>query len=317
MKKLLALLFLLVASSSVSAQSLGSDGYWYFAGYAEPYTRTLVSSPGYYSRGCYYPGSSYYSYSIYYAAPVAKVPVYTPSWKEEIVKYAAQRDDHATYLLALKALGINGQQYQFQQGYGYSYNYGVNATTPYGYSYNSIAQLYGDVNLNQLYQQSAQLTAGAQTLASDANNGFQQLVSQQGTNQVRVLEILARGQAGAQVLRALNPNTVSQSTTVFGSAPNGSNLPGPGKDQFPDKDKEQKFLAFQQVVGERCASCHSGDSKKGGFDVSGYMGFTQAQKERVISTLTTNDPTRAMPRSPNGSVGVRLTEAEINLFRIH
>jgi mono/diheme cytochrome c family protein len=317
MKKVLGLVLLLLLASSASAQTLGSDGYYYFAGYAEPYTRTLVTTPGYYQGRCYYPGSSYYSYSVYvapYAAPI-KAPSYTPYWKEEIVKYAAQRDDHATYLLALKALGVQGQLYQFQQGYGYGYqnSYGVNASTPYGYSYQTIAALYGDTNMNQLYQQSAQLTAGAQSLASDANSGFQQIVAQTGANQARVAEILAKGQAGAQVLKALSPNTLQQTTTVFGSTPgNGGQKPPAG-----DTDKEQKFLAFQQLVSDRCASCHTGESKKGGFDISGYLGFSAGQKERVISTLTTNDPNRAMPRSPNGGVGQRLTEAEINLFRIH
>lgn len=323
MKKFIAILTLLFLAHDAGAQYLGSDGYWYFDGYSQPYTRTLVQRPGYYSRGCYYPGSSYYSYSLYYPpAPVAQVikpPVYSSTWKEEVVRYASQRDDHATYLLALKALGIQGQQYPFQQGYVSSTTYGANASTPYGYTYSSIAQLYGDTNVNQLFQQSAQLTEGAQRLAGDANNGFQQLLGQEGTNRAKVAEILAKGEAGARVLIALSPSTVAQTKTVFGTqaaAGVGVNPAGPNPAPAAT-EKEKKFQAFEHLVATRCASCHAGENKKGNFNITGFLGFTPEQKALVLDVITTADPARAMPRTPQGGVGVRLTPAEVELFRAH
>lgn len=318
MKILSALLVALAFVGLVNADNfrdghVNSDGYtyraglWYYPGYTTGYTRSLIASPGYYSCGRYYAGASYYQYV---AVPVAAQatptpPAYGPDWKTQAIKYAEARDDYAAYLATLKALGVQGQQYSFQQG-GYGHGLApVNATTPYSYSYNTLAQAYGDLNLNQLYQQSAQLTAGAQTLAGTAQSGHQQLVGQAGLNAAAFAEILAKGQSAAQVLKAFNgPNTFATQTNVQGVLPTPQVQPAP--QALPAGNKLE---ALQSVIGNRCASCHSGNVKKGGVDLADYPSYTVDQKERVWKAITSMDAKTMMPLN-----GPRLTAQEMKAF---
>jgi mono/diheme cytochrome c family protein len=273
-----------------------------------------------------------------------------PDWKTKLLDLAKQRDqfegqirkdsfDQAAYLESIKALGLEGnfnwkgygtappyivgnRTLGSVGGYGSnsygSYNlgnYGANASTIYGYSYSSIKDLYGDTNLNTLYQQSARLTQNAQTLAGQANTEFSSLVAQEGGNRARVAEILAKAQAAKMALDAAGAGSSAKViTSTFslksGSDSGGSNEIRPAMPPAEQTENNTSTQAFQQLAVERCASCHSSTTKKeGGFDIGLYPAMTAEQKSRVWARLVTDDKDKVMPKGSK-----KLTPAELRLF---
>ena len=268
-------------------------------------------------------------------------------WKSDLVGMAKQRDENAAYLQALKAIGVEapfpvpggGASPQLTPGgatggYGYGSNlnlnsYGTNGSTLYGYTYSAVKDLYGDNNLGLLYQQAARLTQNAQTLAGQATTDFSDLVGREGGSRARVAEILAKAQAAQMALQAANAQPsqqVEQRTFTFRleqGADGQLNVvpqppvapPGPGvapNAQAPVVPPAQNGDAFQRLAVTKCASCHSGADKKGGFDISSYPGMDNKSKMKVWGRLLHSDPTKRMPQGAEP-----LTPAEVQLFLSH
>lgn len=326
---------------------INSDGYSYSGGgiwtlNGSSFTRSLYQqqSQGGWRCGIYYPGVQkyFYQYSAYtdpqqvaYTPP--KLPSYTdPLWETKILEVAERMDrenhNHYKYLQAVQALGLGRpfpgygpmQSYggcQGQAGYGgprqgpYEAtltNYGATAGTQYGYSYNSIASLYGDTNLSALYQQAGQLTQQAQVLGGQANTNFQTLVGQEGGNRARVAEILARGQMAHQVLQALQaPGEQKGFTFRFKSGGQVERIAEPNVDQEVYKGNG---AAFASVFAANCAQCHSGANPKGKFTAEAYIAAPLDVKQKVWALLTTDDPKIMMPPPPNK----RLTPEGLRAF---
>lgn len=338
MKRFVAAIFLFVFVSVAFGQTdingyVWDGQYWTKDGYQ--YTRTLYQAPGYWYGGCYYQGTYHYRYTLY-SAPVAKLP--SPKdddWRTQLLKIAAARDkqegeirkaafEQQYFTEAVKALGLEGNfrwsgygtlppymsngyqvmpfagQYQMQG----TYNFGVNATTQYGY--NSIAQLYGETDLNQLFLQAAQLTQNAQKLSGEATANFQGLVGQEGSNRAKVAEILAKGQIAREVISALSSNDFKSFS--FKISPVGQIEKDDSK-----VDAGTKAALRQQwgdLAAAKCASCHSGSKTEGKFDLNSYLSMSQQEKQdRVWSRLTTDDPVRRMPKN-----GPKLTSEELRLW---
>jgi mono/diheme cytochrome c family protein len=316
------------------------NGVWSLDG--SSYTRALYQQAAYSSYGVYYPAKMFYRYSPYTPpaclhAGVQSTPAYTPpalpsysdpGWKSKILDIASAMDreahDHAAYLQAINALGLqrNFPGYgtmPYQQGYG-GYgglsgtvtNYGATANTQYGYSYNTIAQLYGDTNLSALYQQAGQLADRSLTLGGQANSGFQTLVGAEGGNRARVAEILARGQMIREIGSALNaPGELKGYSFKFSSGGNVERIPEPNVEP---EAKTANGAAFASVFAARCASCHSGANPKGKFTADSYLSAPVGTKQKVWQLLVTDDPKTMMPQGQNGAAGVRLTPAELKAF---
>lgn len=326
---------------------------WTYNGGSYTRTAYFTQSPGYWRCGVYYPGAYTTNYQYaHYIAPKESTyqtpPTYEQGWKSKLLDMAAARDkiegeirkgayDHAAYLDAIKALGFQGnfrwegygtippygipQQgqnrampYAFNQPYSYELtNFGATANTQYGYSYNTIAQLYGDTNLNALYQQAGQLVQGAQKLSGDANTGFQGLVGQEGVNRAKVAEILAKGQMAHQILQALNTPGESKGYTFKFST--GGKVERIEEGLTPDT-KVANFQKFTEVSTKKCASCHSGKVLKGNFDIASYPGLSQEDKKKIWGLLTTDDDKSRMPRNADGTAG-RLTPEEFKAFLVN
>lgn len=295
----------------------------------------------YYPAGSYaWLNSNWYLYGhgYYYPAKVEapKAADYTPDWKKKLLDIAAARDkvegrlriqalDHQTYLEALKALGLEGN---FKwNGYGtapvypnagathtYGYNnagsvnlgnFGANGNTIYGYSYSSIKDVYGDTNLNSLYQQAARLTQNAQQLAGQATTDFSDLVGKEGENRARVAEILAKAQAAKAALDAATPQTrTREESRVFSfsavSDGNGGVKVVPIEGNGAAAQPAAVTGEAQQFRVQACAACHSGANKKGGFDIASYPTLNLEQKAKVWERVFSTDPEKVMPRSKDG-----------------
>jgi hypothetical protein len=346
------------------------NGYWYRQGYA--YTRQKVYYPiSYAYNACGYlvqqPSTYYYSYTQVDNAPpyVPSVPAYNPDWKTQLLELARQRDafegalrksdlDQRSYLEAIKALGLSGNFYwpnyggygasygymghnYYNHGYGYNYGYVppvVQGNTTYGYSVNTVKELYGSTDLNALYQQSARLTQGAQTLANQANSDFAGLVGQAGTNAGRVAEILARAQAARTALEAtqLPPGskttiTESGSITAPGAPVAPMPVPGPKTSVMPQGpmpkaddigDQARSDALFLKTIAmPRCGACHSGKVTKGDLDITLYPSFDLERKKRVWVRLMTDNRDKLMPRNPDGGPGTPLSAQELQEFLSH
>lgn len=167
------------------------NGYYYYGNEAQAYYRSLITVPGYYSYGAYYPGYSYYKYYPYTPSnPVAPAPAL--DWRSRTldiakiqVQYNAKREaeilEQKNYLEAIKALGLQGIGHS--QGYGtippyvvdghyqstYLSGYGANASTVYGY--NAYANANSNDFLAQLFQMANQQTINSQALTDKAQTG--------------------------------------------------------------------------------------------------------------------------------------------------
>lgn len=289
-------LLLLLAGTATPSEYTYRDGFYWLG--EVPYTRQKVqyTTPGYYQCGYYYPGTVSYRYEYTRAAvytPPAP-PRYGPGWKEQALKYAEYRDDLAAYLKTLDALGIQGQQYSFQQGYHYPQMNYATGQTAYGYTYQAVKEAYGQTDLNTLYQQASRLAQGAQGLGGQATAEFQSLVAQAGENQAKVAEILAKAQAVRAIMEGVRPEPRVKETTTI----NGVAMPPAGA------------ATALTVLNSRCASCHSGAQKKGTFDVAQWNQLTDDQRAGVLARVLTDDDARRMPRKPDGSAG-KLTGPEV------
>lgn len=294
-------------------------------------------------KGNWYLQGSGYVYKATVAEALAAKPVdYTPGWQKKLLDIAAQRDktesklrlqamDYNAFQQSLKALGLEGnfrwngygQAINYGTGFAHSYgqgsvnlgSYGGNGNTLYGYSYSTIKDVYGDTNLNTLYQQAARLTQNAQTLAGQATTDFTDLVGKEGENRARVAEILAQAQAASQALQAAKPQARERTETrvfSFRTEADGNGgvkvVPIEGGGEQPIAQPRDAAV-FQTLIKTKCASCHSGDKKEGGFDIATYGGLDALKKTKVWNRLLTPDQDKRMPKGQPA-----LTADEIRLF---
>jgi hypothetical protein len=316
---------------------LGSGGYWYKSGV--PYTRTKITG-GYWTtsyNGCYscriWQPTYYYDYSK--AVPdVATVSPTDPDYRSKLLDIAAARDkvvgqirkanaQSNDFQAEVKALGLDGNfrwdnygqgpiqsvPYIGQAGGGYSAvgNYGASGNTIYGY--NVVADAYGAVDLNSLFQQFATSVKDAQTLAGQAHTDFSDVVKQVGKDAGAVAEIKAKGQAvtalAAQV-RAEPRTTVQARVFSFRMDPQGNLIPiQPSPGPVATADPRPAVVAFAS-----CMSCHSGADAKGKLDLSKWDSMTSDQQWTVLGRVSTDDLGKRMPRKPDGTVGDRVSREE-------
>lgn len=341
MRTALALACLLGVVCAASADyTLGAGGYYWNNG--RPYTRSQAYQNGYYANGCYHPGYYYYQYSEVYNYSAPAVTHKDADWRTKLLELAAQRDkfegsirkdaaEQKYFLEAVEALGLKnnfrwesygispyGQNYKAYGGVDYGRlqlgEYGANANTLYGYSYNSIAQLYGDTDLATLYQQAARLADQSQKHGSQATTEFQALVEKEGHNRTKVAEILAKGQAVQEFLRAIEGSGVSVSKQELKFRIEKDEH---GKPQVLKQENPDAFKAWRAHAEQKCASCHNNTTKKGGFDVTSYPTMNLDQQISVIERLVTKDQTKVMPRNKDGAPGHRLTPEELKLWLLN
>lgn len=299
------------------------DGF-YWSG-ANAYTRTLVTTPGsyYYSHGCYYqyPSTSYYSYT---QMPVAtkteyqSVPAYQDGWKSEVLKYAAKKDDLAAYAATLKALGISyapsyvaADATAFYQG----------GQTAYGYTYQSVKQAYGELDLNQLYQAAARLAQSSQQYGAEATANHASLVQDAGDNQGRIAEINARFQAmdklTARIKELLDGPPSTKTTTTI-----QSNQPITPVPVTTNVEQVQAAIASSDPFVKNfampyCGKCHSGNNVKGNLNVAQWASFDAVKKasikKRLKLPVTDKDH---MPKADGGKAS-ELPDEVLAQFLIH
>lgn len=330
-----AIVAVILLTTAVGATDYAfSNGYWYANGQA--HTRTQYYQPGY--GGCC--GYYYYSYTPYYApaAPAYAAPTTTYSdadWRTKILDLAIARDkailgerakalEQTYYLDAISALGLKGnfaiQGYGQHVAYGTGYQshqsqpyFATQASTIYGYTYHDLAKIYGDTDLMQLYQTAGRLTDNAQKFGNEANGNFSALVNSAAEQRARQLEILAKAEAFARGMRALEEKKVVIENR-------GSGFVIPGVPQVPNGPPAQvpvNEAGLQQlgaIMQAKCGDCHSGAVVKGGLDLTQWNSFDRSRKGKIWERLIEQNPEKMMPRAKDGGPGQRLSREEIALF---
>lgn len=299
-------------AASATDYTLGHGGYYYQAGSLQPYMRTQVYRDGYYyyqhGYRYYSPGYYEYSYSPYYVPVPPALPKPTDAnWRTELLKIAAQREEEIAYESAIKLLGIN----RGPTGYGgYQYQGVVNSTTVYGNSVSDKLNLYNNTDMNTLFQQLAQITDQQQYMAGKSVENFGQLISQEGAQKSRLLEILARAEVAGIVLRSLEQASKTESRFEFKSTP--QQMPpatDPQPQVLPQKTTMQDLInAFSDSAVRTCSNCHSDKKRDGGFALSDLNKMDANGKAKVLVRINTNDVATRMPK---GQPALSATEKQL------
>ena len=246
-------------------------------------------------------------------------------WRAELKASALE---HNEFMEAVRVLGLEGQgddynpryaasPYQFGGtyqstlggGYGsssYSKKYLYNpqaaqGSTVYGYAgydYATLADVYGTTDMKVLYDQASRLATNAQSLAGEANVGFQQLIGKESNSRERVAYILAQ----AQLLRSAAIPEVREETQTQNYGQNPQVL----------TQQHAAGADLGGVIHNRCVQCHSASVSEGkselfpqGVNMEDYQHFTFGQKQRVMQSIISG-------RMPKG--GKQLEINEMALF---
>lgn len=309
MKALFAVLTVIVlASACVADDYVFRNGYYYYGHGTDAYTRTLVQAPGYYYCGRYYPGASYYQYQLApYKAPLTSAD---PHWRIKMLDIADKKLEQAYFIEAAKVLGLEGaisQGTQTYYGQGQSQSYTSTGNTAYGYQ-TKYLDLYGSTP-SQEFQQYARLSEtlinGATGIAAQFGQDAAKLSEIEGANRAKIAQILAERDYMLALNAAVKGGTTKLETKTYQFKT--------GTPQPQAQPKDLRGL-FEQSATNRCLSCHSGNKKEGGFDVTQFPAMNAQQQMKVIERMTTSDEARRMPRTPAGAAGPRVPTEEVQAW---
>lgn len=283
---------------AVEAGYIYRGGYWY-DGAGNAYTRAKVywGTPSYTcGYGYSYP---YWYWSYTQAYPAATVTTYNTvnydALEQELIKISAQRERHQQFLDKVTALGL---QYSGQYltprlgsaGYGNGNvnvgSFGTNGNTIYGYSYSSLADVYGSTDMNVLFQQSAALARNGQDLGGQATQQFNGLIDKVNDGRNREREILAQGKAAEVALNAAKPQgqatvTTQENTTIVTPTVDV----GPSQPVVQQVPRASAGLSRLQLeAANYCIKCH-GATTKTGYRVLDHWRLPASRQREVVRRL--------------------------------
>lgn len=307
-------------TSSLASDYVWRDGYWWLGGKA--YTRSVEY---------YYQGRCKYSRYVYspavgydYAAEVAKLKYTDPDWRTKLLDIAKQRDyfegrmrldalEQKEFIEAIQVLGLEGN---FNwKGYGADVNYGVGDAyhhqnayhpTPQGntvFGYSAIADVYGNVDLNQLYEQAIRLAEVSQRHGHEATVNAHTLIREEGSWRARVAEIIAKGQAAREALQGAQATGGRVEFRAFGTTPNSAPA------RASNAQAEQVYSQLQSLVNDKCVKCHKADKLEGGLDLTDLSALSAEQGHSIFERIYSADPEKRMPKGAPA-----LTRDELDLF---
>lgn len=263
-----------------------------------------------YPYRCYTP-----AYYQTYVAQVVAVPTPSdPNWRTGVINALYQKNkmeaDSADYSLALQALtgAPLGQAYGGPVAAQGSTVYGEYAR---GYNSANPLQAYQQTNLETLFSMSNRHVENSQSLAGQAQGGFLQAVNAANLGNERVATILAK----VELLKAAEP---PETKRIGQETRSHSGFQGSSQQQRqyaapPTAGASAGLASLGKLMATKCFSCHSGETIKGGVDLSQYPTFDETAKQRVRATIHWDDQpdeSKRMPRSPDGGLGEELSFAD-------
>lgn len=325
-------LLLLFASSLSASEYTFSNGYWWSGGKA--FTRSTVSS--YDSRGCLVHSYQYTPY-VAPAASATNITHETPDWRTKLLEIAEQQkkseaklrqsaEDHAEYMQAIKALGLGGSgsgytTVQSVDAYGYSQRSAPQGSTVYGY--NEISDIYGNVDLGELYQSAIRLAEGSNRYGAEATSGAQKLIDQFGdraqgllSQQLAIAEINAKTAGVTNAARAIGDAIKAESRLHLEKRTEKTPQPpqpqphtggSPILDE-PAAKVNESFDNLTALVNAKCFTCHGGKTTEAGLNLTDLSKLDDKAVEKVLARVTSANPEKRMPP------GKPLSPDELRLF---
>lgn len=323
MNRMMLLCWLLLASVLPAGDYTWSGGYWWSQG--QPYRRVE-----YCHNGC----RSYRYEPVPYHAPHDEYDV--DRQLQELRKLRLRLQiEAARSKLQSQALAEELREMQLLPGYSLSAEtrtisipLAVQGQTAYAPLLQT--QSVPAVDLLRLYTMADSQVEALQQTTQQAARDFMSLVAQQSeaqqsltAGQQEVLKMQIRLQA-LQMAAALvdGPPHVTESESKLNITPQE---PQTTQDSSPEKATATPTAPFpkdvygdgpvtaEKVIEHRCLTCHSGQSPKGGLDLSRWGSFSQDQRERIAQRLITGNPDQLMPKDSQGK-GFYLSLPELTPF---
>jgi len=291
MRMMIAALILIAIPMTMTAQTLGPDGYYYYPGFAEPYTRTWVSGSTYYSNGCYHTSAGYYAYSRHYPPVVNLLKVSAPDFETQVLAIVKQREEKQYRLKVLQSLGVSAGAY----GYPALSSITTHGSTLYGYpSVNTYSKIDQSIDVNALLLQHSQAVQAGIQLGAQGQGGLQALTSQVASEKAANDAAVARYALALKLIDG-PPVLKTQSQRL-----DFNQQIQPQQPQVPDGAlplRTSSLERLQAFFSTSCAECHGEKRQEGKLDLRQWRSFTDDQKANVLNriTLPAADP-RFMPR---------------------
>lgn len=261
-------------------------------------------------------------------------------WRDKLLDIAKRRDqyesiarksalEHAEFVESVRLLGMEGNFHW--NGYGYAPSYAKGGvpypfassqlnqyqqmTAPQGstiYGYRELADIYGNVDLGQIYNQVLRLREQSYSNESQATSETHALVGDLADRMAQVKEIEAKGRAAAAALEASAAQSRATMLREFWS-------------KYPER-KAQDLAAeggvtqsdaaavVETIIARKCVSCHNQEKQNGGLDLSNLALITAEQGDKILDRIKHPDPEERMPLAPDLSPGEPLSREEIAAF---
>lgn len=300
------------------------------------WNRQFVAGSTYTYCGRCYTSAGYYQYTyagVPYKAPEAHAAAAPDDDATLIAKAVIARDavrsriTEATYrhqnlISSIQKAnldgGLTGGLPALTHGYsygvaGYQQNsllagtFGLNTSTIYGYAPQSLSQTINPftVNLDQYFLAAAQLAQGSLDASREANTQFNQSINTAAARAADLSGIAARRDAIVAFSRLLDGPPVQSNTSYqFTVGPGGKIAAEPKLPANAQPLTAGDLGARWNASAQKCAACHSGDKREGGFDVAAYPKMSGDQAAAVIGrlllpkTAAKHMPKDAEPLSP-------------------
>lgn len=230
-----------------------------------------------------------YSYHYIQTYPYPAAPAATPkNYKEVIAESLARRQEHDDFMEALKLAYpdyvAKEHKSSVQSG---STLYGTSSTT---------VQIGGfpQIDLNVALQQLARSAEFQIQATGQIHTDLADIVQQATAGQRSIAEIIAKGIADAERIRAAAGPPVSIKREFnIGQAK--------GIGTMPDADPPKQFKALDfNGLNQSCMACHSGTTIKSGFDVTKFDSLPLDRRVFIVREHIMGTGPKAMPRDASG-----------------
>lgn len=258
----------------------------------------------------------------------------SPTWTYERYSYWQCGREYYGYRPVLKAaapagpvansinpIGSINTDNSTTHSYTYNITYGqlpvnTGAGTLYGYSYASVADVYGNTDIGALYNQAIRLAGDANAYADKANTNAMSLVAQAGRERAKVAEILAKGQVIAQANASAAALAASVSPGPEVAPSSHTVVQGNGQTVVNKDPAPVAAGAVQKIFNEKCVRCHRTGKEAGGLNLEDASRLDATQVQKVLARTTSADPSMRMPKSDGNGAAESLSIEEIGtLFR--
>lgn len=335
----------LLFGSPAFASDYNYNGTYYYDAAGQAYNR-VQSTEYFWRNGCRY--SRYVWKYTAVAGVYSGVNSQTEGWRSKLLDIAASHkryqdqiassaNEHQEFLESVKELGLTGvvTNYGFAPTYANAANYmqahgfspGLNVqnyaqeyqqAAPQGntvYGYREVADIYGNVNLGELYQRALRLREQSAGYEATANQDTTKLVDNLGARAAAIEEIRAKATMMAQLVDGLKAESTSKVVREYYSNVKGG-VPQPGVPAEPNGQSARIIDQLGAVIQNKCVSCHTAEKPNGGLNLQNLAGLDATTSRKILERIEAEDPVKRMPLAPGMKPGKPLSLDEKALFFI-